>query len=101
MNKLLMIVVCAAVTMLPRIVPFFASSALSKLPRFVRKCMLILPVAALGALIFPLALTDFGTEWYAGLAGVAAAFASSWLRAPMIVSIIIALAVTSGVIALA
>ena len=95
-----MILVCSAVTLLPRMIPYFASSYLSRLPRFIRKCMMLLPVASLGALIFPLALTDFGTEWYAGLAGVAAAFASSWLRAPMIVSIIIALAVTSGVIAL-
>lgn len=103
MNKpiIIMILVCSAVTLLPRIIPYFASSYLSRLPRFIRKCMMLLPVASLGALIFPLALTDFGTEWYAGLAGVAAAFASSWLRAPMIVSIIIALAVTSGVIALA
>ena len=98
MNKLLMIVACAAVTMLPRIVPFFASSALSKLPRFVRKCMLILPVAALGALIFPLALTDFGALWYCGLVGVMAAFITSLLKGPMILAIVIALLSTTGML---
>ena len=98
MNKILMIVLCAGATLLPRIIPFFASSALSKLPKFLRKCMMLLPVAALGALIFPLSLTDFGTEWYAGLAGVAVAFITSLLKGPMILSIILALVSTAGVL---
>ena len=84
--------------MLPRIVPYFASSALSRLPRFVRKCMLLLPVAALGALIFPLALTDFGAMWYAGLAGIAAAFIVSLLKGPMILSIVVALVSTTAML---
>ena len=95
LNKIVLIVSCAAVTLLPRIIPYFASSALSKLPRFLRKCMMLLPVAALGALIFPLALTDFSSQWYAGLVGVAAAFICSLLKGPMILSIIIALISTT------
>ena len=98
MNKMVMIICCAAATMLPRIVPYFASSALSRLPRFVRKCMLLLPVAALGALIFPLALTDFGAMWYAGLAGIAAAFIVSLLKGPMILSIVVALVSTTAML---
>ncbi len=98
MNKLLLIFSCAAVTLLPRIIPFFASSALSRLPKFLRKCMLLLPVAALGALIFPLALTDFGVMWYAGLAGVLTAFITSLLKGPMILAIIIALVSTTGML---
>lgn len=98
MNKILMIVSCAAVTLLPRIIPYFASSALSKLPRFLRKCMMLLPVAALGALIFPLALTDFGVMWYAGLVGVTAAFITSLFKGPMILAIIIALVSTTGML---
>ncbi len=93
-----MIVSCAAVTLLPRIIPYFASSALSKLPRFLRKCMMLLPVAALGALIFPLALTDFGVMWYAGLVGVTAAFITSLFKGPMILAIIIALVSTTGML---
>ena len=96
MNKLLMIVLCASVTMLPRIIPYFASSALSKLPRFVRKCMLLLPLAALGALIFPLALTDFGAMWYAGLVGIVIAFLTSLFKGSMILAIILALIGTTG-----
>ena len=98
MNKLLMIISCALVTMLPRIIPYFASSKLSKLPKFIRKCMMLLPVAALGALIFPLALTDFGAMWYAGLAGVAVAFLASFFKGPMILAIIIALVATTGML---
>lgn len=95
MNKLLLIAVCSAVTLLPRIIPYFASSFLMRLPRFVRKCMMLLPVASLGALIFPLALTDFGPQWYAGLVGITAAFLTSLLKGPMILAIVIALISTT------
>ena len=95
MNKLLLIAVCSAVTLLPRIIPYFASSFLMRLPRFVRKCMMLLPVASLGALIFPLALTDFGPQWYAGLVGVTTAFLTSLLKGPMILAIVIALVSTT------
>ena len=91
---LLIIILSALVTQVPRTIPYFLSFT-EKFPKRVRKCMMLLPVAALGALIFPSALTDFGGEWYAGLVGVAAAFASSRFRLPMIVSILLALAVTT------
>ena len=58
--------------------------------------MMLLPVASLGALIFPLALTDFSSEWMAGLVGVAAAFLTSvLLKCPMIAAIVIALGATT------
>ena len=99
MNKIVLILTCSAVTLLPRIIPYFASSSfLKKLPRFIRKCMLLLPVASLGALIFPLALTDFGPLWIAGLAGVSAAFLTSYLKGPMILAIVIALLSTTGML---
>ncbi len=98
MNKLALILTCSLVTLLPRIIPYFASSFLTRLPKFIRKCMMLLPVASLGALIFPLALTDFGEEWIAGLVGVCAAFITSYFKGPMIVAIIISLAVTTGVL---
>ena len=93
MNVIVMILLCSVLTMVPRILPYFMPF-LAKLPHFIRKCMMLLPVAALGALIFPLALTDFGTEWLAGLLGVAAAFFVSYFRGSMILSILISLAVT-------
>ncbi len=98
MNKLVLIFVCSAVTLLPRIIPYFASSFLAKLPRFARKCMMLLPTAALGALIFPLGLMDFSPEWYAGLFGIAVAFAVSYFHAPMILAIFLALIATSLVL---
>lgn len=99
MNILLMIVVSSLVTLVPRTIPFFMPF-LSRLPRFVRKCMLLLPVAALGALIFPLALTDFSSEWYAGLVGVVVSFLVSYFKGPMILAILASLLATAGVLLL-
>ena len=93
-NVLVMIALCSAATMLPRMAPYFMPF-LAKLPRPIRKAMVLLPVAALGALIFPLALTDFGSEWIAGLIGVAAAFIVSYFRGSMILSILISLICTA------
>lgn len=97
MNIWLMIAVSSVVTMIPRMIPFFMPF-LSKLPKFVRKCMILLPVAALGALIFPLALTDFSSEWLAGLIGVVVAFFVSYFNGPMILAILISLLSTAGVL---
>ncbi len=93
MNVMKMILLCALATMVPRILPLFMPF-LSKLPRFIKKCMVLLPVAALGALIFPLALTDFGAEWLAGLLGVTTAFFVSFNKGSMFVSILASLTVT-------
>ena len=97
MRVWIIIIVCSAVTMIPRTVPYFMPF-LANLPKFIRKCMLLLPVAALGALIFPLALTDFGPEWYAGLIGVVVAFFVSYFKGPMILAIVISLISTAGVL---
>ena len=93
MNKVTMILLCSLVTMAARIIPQFISS-LDKLPRVIKKAMLLLPTAALGSLIFPLALTDFGSSWYAGLGGVVIAFIAGHKRTSMIVAIILALIAT-------
>ena len=93
MNKILMILLCSLVTMAARIIPQYISS-LEKLPKSVKKAMLLLPTAALGSLIFPLALTDFSSQWYAGLGGIAIAFIAGLKRRSMIVSIVFALIAT-------
>lgn len=93
MNKVLMILLCSLVTMSARIVPQYISS-LDKLPKVIKKAMLLLPTAALGSLIFPLALTDFSSAWYAGLGGVVVAFLAGLKRTSMIVAIILALVAT-------
>ena len=97
MNIWLMIAVSSVVTMIPRMIPYFMPF-LSKFPRFIRKCVMLLPVAALGALIFPLALTDFSSEWFAGLFGVVIAFFVSYFKGPMILAILISLLSTAGVL---
>lgn len=97
MNIWVMIAVCCLVTMIPRTIPYFMPF-LSKLPKPIRKCMLLLPVAALGALIFPLALSDFANEWYAGLVGVAVAFFVSYYKGPMILAIVASLLATAGML---
>lgn len=95
MSRILLIIILSAlVTQIPRTIPYFLSFT-EKLPKRVRKCMMLLPVAALGALIFPSVLTDFEGEWYAGLVGVVSAFVASRFRLPMIGAIVIALLVTA------
>ena len=98
-NPIVMIILCAFATMLPRMIPYFLPF-ISRLPRFIRKCMMMLPVASLGALIFPLARTDFGPEWLAGLVGVASSFIVSFFKGSMILSIVVALAATTLVLVL-
>lgn len=93
-NVFVMIGLCSVATMLPRMAPYFMPF-LAKLPKNIRKSMVLLPVAALGALIFPLALTDFGVEWYAGLVGVVSSFFVSYFKGSMILSILVSLASTA------
>ncbi len=93
-NILLSIILSALVTQIPRTIPYFLSFT-EKLPKRIRKCMILLPVAALGALIFPSALTDFDSQWYAGLCGVVSAFVLSFFRLPMICSVAVSLCVTT------
>lgn len=96
-NYILLIILSALVTQVPRTIPYFVSFT-KKLPRRIRKGMMLLPLSVLGALIFPGVLLDYGSLWYAGLIGVCASFLSSYFKTPMIVSIIIALVLTAGVL---
>ncbi len=84
---ILLILVSAAATFLPRVIPYYVHF-LDKLPRFLRKCMLVMPVAALGALIFPAVVLDYLPQWYAGLVGIALAAAIAAWRGGMILPIV-------------
>lgn len=88
-----LILLSAAATFLPRVVPYYAKF-LDKLPKFARKCMLIMPVAALGALIFPGTVIDFAPQWYAGLLGIGVAAILAWWRGGMVLPIISSVLVT-------
>ncbi|MFA7109043.1 MAG: AzlD domain-containing protein [Sphaerochaetaceae bacterium] len=89
----LIVLVAGVATMIPRFIPFYLSF-LNKVPPFVKKCMKLLPVTAIGALIFPYTILDFFPVWYAGLLGVLAAFLVNFLKPSMLLSIIVSVIVT-------
>ena len=93
-KTLLVIILSALVTQIPRTIPYFLSFT-DKLPKRIRKCMLLLPLASLGALVFPGVITDFGSEWYAGFFALLLSFVISFFKLPMIVSIAVSLLTTS------
>jgi branched-subunit amino acid transport protein len=96
-SKLSFILLSALATYISRAVPFFLSW-LSRLPKPVRKFLSVMPVAALGALLFPSVLLDFSHAPIAGILGIIAAGAAAWARGGLIVSIMVSVAVTYAVL---
>lgn len=89
MNLFILIAGMTAVTYIPRLIPFLLIRD-RRLPPYIRRFLEILPVAALGALIFPGVIGAVDPPWI----GITAAFAAwliAWFRGGMI------LAVASGV----
>lgn len=95
MNKPLVVYILASalVTYLPRALPFFISG-LERLPEKLRRLLSLMPVAALGALIFPGVILDFSGHTLAGLAGVATAAIISFFTKSMIAAIVSSILVT-------
>ena len=88
------ILVSALATFLVRALPYYASF-LEKLPKFIAKCLRLLPIAALGPLIFPGVILDYrGHSWYAGLLGIGCAFAFAYHKNGMIFPILTSILVT-------
>ncbi|MDT4762030.1 AzlD domain-containing protein [Sphaerochaeta sp. PS] len=87
------ILATAGATFAVRLTPYYAKF-LNKLPRFVGKCMRLLPIAALGPLVFPGVILDFSPQWYAGLAGIAASFLIAYKKGGMILPILSSVLVT-------
>lgn len=93
-QSIILIVVLASIaTMIPRFIPYFSKS-INKIPESIKEKLELLPIAALGALIFPFAILDFPDIWFAGVLGVVAAFILGYLKQSMIVSIIASVIVT-------
>lgn len=90
---IVIVLVASIATLIPRFLPYFSKSV-NNLPYFIKSKLELLPVAALGSLIFPYAILDFHTIWYAGLCGVFAAFLLGYLGKSMIVSILASISVT-------
>lgn len=79
-------ILCALVTYLTRAVPFFLSW-MKRLPPGVRRFLSVIPIAALGALLFPGVLMEFSFFPPLGLIGLAAAAGAAWLFGGLIVPI--------------
>ncbi len=87
------ILLSAAATFIVRALPYYASF-LDKLPRFLSKSLRLLPIAALGPLIFPGVILDYHQSWYAGLSGILAASLFAYKRPGMIIPILLSIVVT-------
>lgn len=87
------ILVAALATFLVRALPYYANF-LDRLPKFLAKCLRLLPIAALGALIFPAVIIDFQGRWYAGLFGIGIAFLLSYRKPGMVLPILCSVLVT-------
>lgn len=84
------IVGMSLVTVLPRIIPVFIMDRLN-LPAWGRRWLAAIPYAALGALIIPGIFTVIEGRPWIGIAGGAAAVITAWLRAPIMVTVLIAI----------
>jgi len=88
-----------AATYLPRAIPFLLPFP-ARLPSGLARFLKVMPVAALGALIFPGVVLSFPELPLAGLAGVAAASAVSYWRGGMIFPVLASILASLGVLSL-
>lgn len=78
----LVILGCALVTFIPRIIPALFIDKLNFSPKF-EKFLNLIPYTALAALICPGVLTVDNQLWYIGLIGAVVAAALAWKKVPM------------------
>lgn len=81
-NILLLIILCAIVTFIPRLIPAIFVNKLDFGPKST-KFLNLLPFTALAALICPGVLTVDTQIWYVGLVGAVVAGALSWKKVPL------------------
>ena len=87
------ILATAFATFAVRALPYYVKF-LDKLPPFVGRAMRLLPIAALGPLVFPGVILDFSPAWYAGLMGIGASFLLAYTKGGMILPILSSIVVT-------
>ncbi len=73
---------CALVTFIPRIIPALFIDKLNFSPK-VEKFLNLIPYTALAALICPGVLTVDNQLWYIGLIGAVVAAALAWKKVPL------------------
>ncbi len=79
MNITLLIILCALVTFIPRVIPAIFVERLNFSPKF-DKSLNLIPYTALVALICPGVLTVDPDLWYIGLIGAIIAGRLAWKR---------------------
>lgn len=87
------ILVSALATFMVRALPYYASF-LDRLPRFLSRSLRLLPIAALGPLVFPGVIIDYPEHWYAGLCGIIVAGIIAYCQRSLILPIIASIVVT-------
>ena len=78
----LVILGCAVVTFIPRLIPALFIDKLNFSPKF-EKFLNLIPYTALAALICPGVLTVDNRLWYIGLIGAVVAAGLAWKRVPL------------------
>ncbi len=74
---MILLLLCALVTYLPRCFPFFLTW-MKRLPAPVRKFLSVIPIAALGALLFPGVFLEFPAFPLLGIAGISVSALLAW-----------------------
>jgi branched-subunit amino acid transport protein len=87
------ILVSALATFLVRMLPYYVTF-LDRLPPFLSRSLRLLPIAALGPLIFPGVILDFPHRWYAGLIAIMVSSVIAYRRSGMIIPILTSILVT-------
>ncbi len=87
------ILISALATFIPRALPYWASF-LDKLPPLLSRMLRLLPIAALGPLVFPGVFVDFAPQYWAGFGGIAVSFILAYLKGGMILPILSSIVVT-------
>lgn len=99
MSPMIPILTSAVATIIVRLLPYYATW-LERLPPFLSKSLRLLPIAALGPLIFPAVIIDYPGRWWAGLAGIAVASLFAWRKNGMVIPILLSIATTWAALAL-
>lgn len=83
MDYIMMVILgCAVVTFIPRLIPALFIDRLSFSPK-VEKFLNLIPYTALAALICPGVLTVDNQLWYIGLIGAVVAAGLAWKKVPL------------------
>ena len=95
---MIVILGCAVVTFIPRLIPALCIDRLNFSPK-VEKFLNLIPYTALAALICPGVLTVDNQLWYIGLIGAIVAAGLAWKKVPLgaivILTVVILIAVYS------